>query len=212
MKMILKKLPLYAAIGSLVLSACSAVAERPEGVGRGQARDRDDDRREHRRDDDRRDERRGDYRRDDDRRDHRRDDDRRDERRGDYRRDDDRRERRGDDRSGPRVEVNIGGYFGDRHRTEVREYYREQSRGGHCPPGLAKKNNGCMPPGQARQWSMGQPLPRDVVYQPVEPNVRVRLGTPPAGHEFVRVAGDILLIAVGTAMVVDAIQDLGIGR
>jgi hypothetical protein len=31
----------------------------------------------------------------------------------------------------------------------------------------------------------------------------------PAGHGDVRVAGDILLIAVGTSIVVDAIQDLG---
>ena len=27
---------------------------------------------------------------------------------------------------------------------------------GHCPPGLAKKNNGCMPPGQARKLERGQ--------------------------------------------------------
>jgi hypothetical protein len=31
----------------------------------------------------------------------------------------------------------------------------------------------------------------------------------PAGHRYVRVAGDILLIAVGTSIVADAIQDLG---
>jgi len=31
----------------------------------------------------------------------------------------------------------------------------------------------------------------------------------PAGHHDVRVAGDILRIAVGTSIVVDAIQDLG---
>ena len=27
---------------------------------------------------------------------------------------------------------------------------------GGCPPGLAKKNNGCMPPGQARKLARGQ--------------------------------------------------------
>lgn len=130
------------------------------------------------------------------------------ERRGDDR-DDDRYERRGDYRAGPQVQINIGGYFGDRQRDGVRDYYREEYRsGGHCPPGLAKKHNGCMPPGQARQWSVGRPLPRDVTYYPVEPQVRVRLGTPPAGHEFVRVASDILLIAVGSSMVIDAIQDI----
>lgn len=110
---------------------------------------------------------------------------------------------------GVNVDIRIGGYFDSRQRTQVQDYYRQESRAGHCPPGLAKKNNGCMPPGQAKKWSTGHPLPRDVVYTPIDPRILVRLGTPPAGHRFVQVAGDILLIAVGTSMVIDAIQDLG---
>ena len=43
----------------------------------------------------------------------------------------------------------------------------------------------------------------------VPTSVQVKLGAPPAGHKFVRVAADILLIAVGTGMVIDAIEDLG---
>ena len=39
--------------------------------------------------------------------------------------------------------------------------------------------------------------------------LRRRLGLPPPGDKGVRVAGDILPIAVGTRMVVDAIEDLG---
>ena len=58
--------------------------------------------------------------------------------------------------------MRVGGYFSDDQRTVVRNYYSEQFRVGRCPPGLAKKNNGCMPPGQARKWTIGQPLPRDV--------------------------------------------------
>ena len=42
-----------------------------------------------------------------------------------------------------------------------------------------------------------------------DPAIQIKLGMPPEGHKFVRVATDILLIAVGTGMVVDAIQDLG---
>ena len=72
-----------------------------------------------------------------------------------------------------------------------------------------KKNNGCLPPGQAKKYAIGQPLPRDIVYYPVPAAVVVQLGAPPAGHKYVRVATDILLIAIGTSMVVDAIQDLG---
>ncbi len=111
--------------------------------------------------------------------------------------------------SGVSVDIRIGGYFGDRQREQVQSYYRQEARSGHCPPGLAKKNNGCLPPGQAKKWAMGQPLPRDVAYTQIDPRVLVRLGTPPAGHRYVQVAADILLIAVGTSMVVDAIQDLG---
>jgi Ni/Co efflux regulator RcnB len=110
--------------------------------------------------------------------------------------------------AGPAVEIRIGGYFGYPQRSEVYGYYQERARRGFCPPGLAKKNNGCLPPGQARAWTLGRPLPPDVVYYPVEPAVQVRIGLPPPGHEFIRVASDILLIAVGTGMVIDAIEDI----
>lgn len=110
---------------------------------------------------------------------------------------------------GPSIEIRIGGYFGYGQWIEVDHYFRDQARRGFCPPGLAKKGNGCLPPGQAKGWTIGRPLPPDIVYYPLEPAVRVRLGPPPAGHEFIRVAGDILLIAVGTGLVIDALQDLG---
>jgi len=100
-------------------------------------------------------------------------------------------------------------HFGEPQRVVVREYYGESHKSGHCPPGLAKKHNGCMPPGQAKKWQMGKPLPRDVVYYEVPQTLVVKIGVPPSGYRYVRVAGDILMIAVGTAMVVDAIQDLG---
>ena len=99
-------------------------------------------------------------------------------------------------------------HFGDEQKVVIREYYGEQFRGGHCPPGLAKKNNGCMPPGQAKKYRIGQPLPSTVVVYEVPQPVVMQLGPPPSGHKYVRVAADILLIAVGTSMVVDAIQDL----
>lgn len=90
-----------------------------------------------------------------------------------------------------------GHVYGNHH---VRNYK------GHCPPGLAKK--GCIPPGQAKKWRKGYPLPRSVVYYDLSPNMARRLGRPPIGHRFVRVAQDILLIAVGTNMVIDAVYDL----
>jgi Ni/Co efflux regulator RcnB len=175
----------YGVLVSLLLISGSVLADKPDWAGRGKHGDRDEERgqeREHRD------------------RDHER------ERHDFYRQRD---QRGGYQQPQVSVQIRMGGYFDDKRRGEVNDYYREQYRGGHCPPGLAKKRNGCMPPGQARQWGVGKPLPREVAYYPVEPAVQVRLGVPPAGHEFIRVASDILLVAVGTGMVVDAIQDLG---
>ncbi|MEW6521038.1 MAG: hypothetical protein AB1461_16655 [Thermodesulfobacteriota bacterium] len=99
-------------------------------------------------------------------------------------------------------------YFGDQHRNVIRGYYTEQYHSGHCPPGLVRRDNGCVPRGHARKWQVGRQLPRDVIFYDLPPQVVVQLGPPPEHHRFVRVASDILLIAVGTGMVVDAVQDL----
>jgi len=104
---------------------------------------------------------------------------------------------------GGSISIEIGGD----HRNIIREYYGAQIAQGKCPPGLAKKNNGCQPPGQAKKWSRGRPLPRDVVYHALPRDLAIRLNAP-AGAKYVRVAADILLIAVGTGMVLDAIEDL----
>jgi Ni/Co efflux regulator RcnB len=108
--------------------------------------------------------------------------------------------------SGNDTNVNIS--FGDHDRTVIKNYYAEEVRHGSCPPGLAKKHNGCMPPGQAKKWKKGYPLPKDVVYYELPHSVVVQLTPPPIGHKYVRVAADILLIAVGSSMVVDALGDL----
>ena len=105
-------------------------------------------------------------------------------------------------------QVQIGGYFQPQHREAAREYYGRPENRGFCPPGLAKKGNGCLPPGQAKKWLQGYPLPSSVVYYEVPRSVVLTLGVPPSGYRYVRVASDILLIAVGTRIVVDAIEDL----
>ena len=119
------------------------------------------------------------------------------------------KEQKEDRRDGDNGSGGKGSHFGDQQRVIVRDYYGEQSRSGRCPPGLAKKNNGCMPPGQAKKWQRGRPLPHDVVFYEVPQSLVVRIGPPPSGYRYVRVASDILMIAIGTGMVIDAIQDLG---
>jgi hypothetical protein len=107
---------------------------------------------------------------------------------------------------GPYINVDINFNAGD--RRVIYDYYGDVARHGKCPPGLAKKNNGCMPPGQAKKWAIGRQLPRDVIFYPVPPDLLLRISAPPPGYKYVRVASDILLIAAGTGMVAAAIEDL----
>ena len=107
-----------------------------------------------------------------------------------------------------RDDVKVGQYFNDNQREAVRGYYvRQYGDGRRCPPGLAKKNNGCMPQGQVR-YTVGQPLPRTVtVYQVPQP-VIVQLPVAPPGYRYVRVGNDILLVSPQSQLVVDVIAGL----
>jgi len=116
------------------------------------------------------------------------------------------RAEKGNSNQGARHDGGRREHFSDRHRVLVTEYYGQQFRSGRCPPGLAKKHNGCMPPGQAKKWHAGQYLPRDVVYYSVPQSLIIEFGPPPSGHRYVRVGADILLIAIGTRMIVDALN------
>lgn len=132
---------------------------------------------------------------------------RRDEQRGE--RKDERGERREERRGKSVASDESRKHFEDRHRVVVREYYEGQFQKGRCPPGLAKKHNGCMPPGQAKKWAVGQPLPRNVTYYSVPQPIVVQIGPPPPGYRYVRVSDDILLMETATRRIVDAIQGFG---
>lgn len=124
---------------------------------------------------------------------------------------DNRRERdmRKDDRHVEKRERPQVQQFDDHRRTVVREYYVKEYHGRRCPPGFVRHGRDCGPSHYERRWERGRPLPRDVIYHAVPPQLVVELGAPPPGHRYVRVASDILLIAIGTGLVVDAITDLG---
>jgi hypothetical protein len=119
-------------------------------------------------------------------------------------------EQRNDDRyyDDRRDDVSIQLYFGNNDRRIVNDYYAPEFRAGHCPPGLAKKGNGCMPPGQARKWQKGRPLPQGVAYYELPRDLVYRLPPPPPSHRYVRVASDVLLIS-GSGVVIDAMIDIG---
>lgn len=87
----------------------------------------------------------------------------------------------------------------------IRQYYGQQATQGFCPPGLAKKNNGCMPPGQAKKWAIGQPLPAGVAYYPLPPALLGRLSPAPSGYLYVQIGSDVLLMGAATRLIVSAV-------
>ena len=108
-----------------------------------------------------------------------------------------------------REEIKQGAYFNDQQRTFVREYYTTTYKDGkRCPPGLAKKNNGCLPPGQIRNWAVGQPVPRNVIVYPVAQPVIRMLPPAPVGYRYERIGGDIVLVQQQSNIIVDIIQVL----
>lgn len=108
-----------------------------------------------------------------------------------------------------REEIKHGAYFDDQQRTYVRQYYTKQyGHGRNCPPGLAKKNNGCLPPGQAKNWAVGQPIPRGVTIYSVPQPVVVHLRPAPYGYRYARIGNDIVLVQTQNNLIVDIIQGL----
>lgn len=121
-----------------------------------------------------------------------------------------RAERNGNEASAQRDSVASpqGHSFDTHQRSVVRDYFAQEYRAGRCPPGLAKKNNGCNPPGQVKQWERGQPLPADVTWHALSRELETLLGRAPAGHRYASVDDSILLIELGTQVVVDVVQAL----
>ena len=116
---------------------------------------------------------------------------------------------RGNDQGNERGhQVTVERHFLDSDRSIVSQYFSAPP-GGRCPPGLAKKNNGCLPPGQAKKlWTLGQPLPMTVAYAALPAVLLGQLGAAPVGYEYIRVANDILLMAVGTRLIAGAVAEV----
>jgi Ni/Co efflux regulator RcnB len=99
--------------------------------------------------------------------------------------------------------------FSDVQRDAARAYFVNEHGRGNCPPGLAKKRNGCLPPGQAKKrYIVGQPLPAGIVVVDLPGPLSVRIGPPPRGYRYGIVDGDLVKLAIGTMLVVDAIEGL----
>lgn len=99
-------------------------------------------------------------------------------------------------------------HFPLKDRQLIYSYFGKQQHLGKCPPGLAKKNNGCLPPGQYKKWQKGKPLSRQVRYYELPRELRYQLSRLDDGYRYVRVDNDILLINLATHIVVDAIENI----
>lgn len=130
----------------------------------------------------------------------------RNEYRNEYRRGDD-----SDDRGNERRETRR---FQENDRKIIRQYMQER---GHkmCPPGLAKKNNNCLPPGHARHYEIGKRLAPDVSYVDVPYELRRHLAPAPYGYKYVRVDNDVLLMSKDDRTIMDVVtlmSDMMMGR
>ncbi len=136
------------------------------------------------------------------------------------RRDRDDQDRRGPDRDSRQHARDRGdndrgwdGRDSDRHDW-VRHDYRTQPRYIHRNIVVVRDYYAGWrpyPPGHARRWQVGYPLPREVVYSELPPELLVRLEPMPYGHRYVRVDNDILTIVIATGLIVDILEDFGRG-
>lgn len=94
--------------------------------------------------------------------------------------------------------INIGG--NDRN---IIQSYLKKNYSRHCPPGLAKKNNGCLPPGQAKKYGVGHRL--DVGYRNLPGDLLNLLGPAPQGTFYAMVDKDVLLVTEAGKKVLDAV-------
>jgi Ni/Co efflux regulator RcnB len=124
-----------------------------------------------------------------------------------------------DDRADPRISVNDvgkgthfarkplgpGAYFDDGNRQAVHKYYATHPLR-TCPAGTVQPSAACPPGDRAATWQIGQTLPPGVRVGRLPQPLLSSLPKVPPGHEYVQVAGDVLLVAAGSGMVVDGIE------
>lgn len=81
-----------------------------------------------------------------------------------------------------------GAYFDSRDLALVRSYYAT-----HPMPGVTR-------------WKIGAPVPADSEITGVPDDVRAALPPPPAGHQYVQLDGEVVLVAVQSRVVLDGIS------
>jgi Ni/Co efflux regulator RcnB len=106
-------------------------------------------------------------------------------------------------------ETQVTVVFSATQREAARSYFVKEHGRGNCPPGLAKKHNGCLPPGQAKKrYVVGHSLPQGIVVEELPVQLSARIGPAPPGYRYGILDGDLVKLSVGTMLVVDAIEGM----
>ena len=98
--------------------------------------------------------------------------------------------------------------FKDEQAKAVAEFFTAQRGPGNCPTGMMARGERCESMGQ-RPWKPGEALPGTITPEDLPAALIQKLGLPPAGHRYVKVASDILLLSADRNVVVDAVLDMG---
>jgi hypothetical protein len=97
-----------------------------------------------------------------------------------------------------------------RDRDAAFAFYRDEIAAGRCPAPLVRKGKACGAPAAptARAWKLDQPLPDGVKAEAPPPGLIAKLSPSPAGHQYLRVDTDILVVGLGTRNVAALVVDL----
>jgi hypothetical protein len=97
-----------------------------------------------------------------------------------------------------------------RDRDAAFAYYRDEIAAGRCPAPLVRRDKACgAPPTMpTKSWRLDQPLPDSLKTDAPPPGLIAKLSPSPAGHQYMRVDTDILVIGLGTRNVAALVVDL----
>jgi hypothetical protein len=97
-----------------------------------------------------------------------------------------------------------------RDRDAAFAYYRDEIAAGRCPAPLVRKDKACSAPAATptKAWRLDQPLPDSLKAEAPPPGLIAKLSPSPAGHQYMRVDTDILVIGIGTRNVAALVVDL----
>jgi hypothetical protein len=97
-----------------------------------------------------------------------------------------------------------------RDRDAAFGYYRDEIAAGRCPAPLVRRDKACGAPAAlpTKAWRLDQPLPDGVKADAPPPGLIAKLSPSAAGHQYMRVDTDILVIGIGTRTVAALVVDL----